>query len=147
LRYLFNHYAKNIVKGQSMIRGKNIKPIRSSLSLMMMVIFLVLGYCPVRNTLCSLASHSSQNKEQKAPRDIKAIVDDVCNAYNSGDKIIPYQEVVSKTTIPLLLAIVVAAAFFGSIAPLKRLVVLYPYPAARGLNTIPLYLANRSLLI
>lgn len=114
---------------------------------MMMVVFLVLGYCPVRNVLCSLASHASQNKEQKPPRDIRAVVEDACNAYNSGDKIIPYQEVVSKTRVPLLLAIVVAAVFLAGIALLKKLVVLYPNTAARGLNPIPLYLANRALLI
>jgi hypothetical protein len=130
-----------------MKHGKNIKPIRSSLSLVMMVIFLVLGYCPVRNALCSVANNPVQNKEQKAPRDIKAIVEDACNAYNSGDKIIPYQEVASKTAIPLLLAIAVAVVFFAGLCLLKKVVVLYPNIAVRGLSPIPLYLANRALLI
>ncbi|WP_121811482.1 hypothetical protein [Mucilaginibacter kameinonensis] len=130
-----------------MTQSKNTKSLRSALSLMMMVVFLVLGYCPVRNVLCSLASHASQNNEQKAPRDIKAIVEDVCNAYNSGDKIIPYQEVVAKTTVPLLLAVVVAAVFFAGIVLLKKLIVLYPDTLAFNLSAIPLYLANRALLI
>ncbi|MFC0517605.1 hypothetical protein ACFFGT_25555 [Mucilaginibacter angelicae] len=130
-----------------MTHGKSIKSIRSSLSLMMMVIFLVLGYCPVRNTLCSIANHSPQSKEQKAPRDIKAVVDEVCNAYNSGDKIIPYQEAASKTAVPLLLAIIVAAVFFVGIGLLKKVSVLYRNIATRSLSPIPLYLANRALLI
>lgn len=112
-----------------------------------MVIFLVLGYCPVRNALCSVVNHSPQSNEQKAPRDIKAIVDEVCNAYNSGDKIIPYQEAASKTAVPLLLAIVVAVVFFAGIGLLKSVTVLYRNIAARGLNPIPLYLANRAFLI
>lgn len=130
-----------------MTQVKNIKSIRSALSLMMMVVFLVLGYCPVRNALCSIASHSAQSKEQKAPRDIRAIVDEVCNAYNSGDKIIPYQEAASKTAVPLLLAIVVAVVFFAGIGLLKNITVLYPNITARSLSLIPLYLANRALLI
>lgn len=112
-----------------------------------MVIFLVLGYCPVRNTLCSLASHSSQNKEQKAPRDIKAVVDDVCSAYNSGDKIIPYQEVVSKTTVPLLLAIAVSVVVFAGLGLFKKIAVLYPNIKSSGLKQLPLYITNRALLI
>ncbi|UOE50704.1 hypothetical protein MTO98_06400 [Mucilaginibacter sp. SMC90] len=129
-----------------MTQGKNSKSIQSSLSLMIMVAFLVLGYCPLRNVLCSLANHSPQNKEQKAPRDVKAIIEE-CNAYNSGDKVIPYQEVVSKTTVPLLMAIVVEAVPFAGIGLSKKVVALSPYIAVRGLSAVPIYLANKALLI
>lgn len=112
-----------------------------------MVIFLVLGYCPVRNALCSFTNHHGQTKEQKAPRDIKAIVEDACNAYNSGDKVIPYQEATSKTTVSLLLAVAVAVVFFACINLFKNVTVLYANRAPRGLNSIPLYLVNKALLI
>ncbi|WPU97765.1 hypothetical protein SNE26_17195 [Mucilaginibacter sp. cycad4] len=113
---------------------------------MIMVIFLVLGYCPLRNVLCSLAGNSPQNNKQKAPRDIKAVVED-CSAYNSGDKIIPYQEVTAKTAVPLLLAVVVAVVFFTGAGVSGKVTVLYRTSAGHNLSPIPLYLANRALLI
>ena len=124
---------------------KSLQFLRSLTSLMIIVIFLVLGSCPVRNALCALVNHRPPNSEQKSTGDLKIIAHDICMEFGFN-KIIPLHKLISSSKALVLTAVLVTA-FFVSIGLLTNGNVLHPKLATAFLNTIPTYLRNRVLLI
>ena len=124
---------------------KSLQFLRSLTSLMIIVIFLVLGSCPVRNALCALVNHAPPNIEQKPTDDLKIIAHDICMEFGFN-KITPLHKLTSSSKALVLIAVLVTA-FFVSIGLLTNGNVLHPKLATAFLNTIPTYLRNRVLLI
>ena len=128
-----------------MTPGKKKTFLRSLISLMVMVIFLVLGFCPLRNVLCSLVNPGPQKITHNVPDHAKIIVRDDCTA-TAFNKTLPFYERTFNGN-PLIFVAILLTVFFVSNGLLTKDQFLrsknHRYPP----NAIPIYLRNYVLLI
>lgn len=110
-----------------------------------MMIFLALGFCPLRNALCSLAKPAPQKIVNKVPEHAKIIVHDGCAA-TVINKILPFNGHPSNGN-PLIFVAILVAVFFASSGLLTKdqflLFKNHRYPS----DVVPIYLRNHVLLI
>jgi len=124
--------------------GKKPRLLRSITSLMVIVIFLALGFCPLRNALCALAHPVSQNTNMKAPAYAKIIAHDDCLTAVFSQAIAFQKQLLNGNALifaGILLMAFCACGIFREIAPHYSKITV-PYP-----NVVPIYLKNRVLLI
>jgi hypothetical protein len=125
--------------------GKKVQPLRSFTSLLVMVIFLVLGFCPLRNALCSLANPAPQKIAHKVPEHAKIIVHDEC-ATVTINKILPFNGHISNGN-PLIFVSILLTVFFVSSGLLTKDQFLLFKNHRHSLSAVPIYLRNHVLLI
>ena len=108
--------------------------------------FFVFGSCPIRNAISSLINDTSQTTEQKNAGTATAVSNHTCTGYTSDDVTLFHDGSSSVNPSLPLFAVLVTAAFPGrqllNNIPLQHDVVSVP-----GVNSIPIYLRNRALLI
>ncbi len=104
-------------------------------SLGVLGVFLLLGFCPLRNMLCRLAQPEPVTKAQPAPDYAKI---------TSGKECVTFTMVTQRAAQPALSPNTVFR-FAGSCAALK--VTAGPIALTSCSSTIPLYLRNRALRI
>jgi hypothetical protein len=125
--------------------GKKNQSLRSFFSLMAMMIFLILGFCPLRNALCSLANSSPQKVAHNVPEHAKIISHDACTTV-AINKNIPFNGYIFNGN-PLIFVAILLTFFFISIGLLaKDRFLLFKnrrYPS----SAVPIYLRNHVLLI
>ena len=125
--------------------GKKVQSLRSFTSLTVMVIFLVLGFCPLRNVLCSLINPGPQKITHNVPDHAKIIVHDDCTA-TAFNKIPPFYEHTFNGDPLIFVAILLTVFFVSNGLSTKNQFLLsknHRYPP----NAIPIYLRNHMLLI
>jgi len=106
--------------------------------------FFVFGSCPVRNAISSLIDDTSQNTEQINAGNTKGISNNTCTGYTSDEISLFHDGTSSVDPTSPLLAVPVTALF----PPLfNKINVLHDALSAPGVNSIPIYLRNRVLLI
>jgi hypothetical protein len=125
--------------------GKKVQSLRPFTSLMVMVIFLVLGFCPLRNVLCSLVNPVPQKIVHNVPEHAKIIVHDDCTA-TAFNKIPPFYEHTFNAN-PLIFVAILITVFFVSNGLLTRDQFLLSKNHRYSPNAIPIYLRNHVLLI
>jgi hypothetical protein len=128
-----------------MTPGKKKTFLRSLTSLMVMVIFLVLGFCPLRNVLCSLVNRVPQKIAHNVPEHAKIIVHDDCTA-TTFSKILPLYKPTSNRN-PLIFVAILLTVFFVSNGLLTKDQFLLSKNHRYPPNAIPIYLRNHVLLI
>jgi hypothetical protein len=108
--------------------------------------FFVFGSCPVRNTISSLINDTSQNTKQKNAGNANIISNNTCTGYTSDNITFFYEEASSvNPSLPLLAVLV--TAFFLALHLFNKIDFLHDVRSAPGVNSIPIYLRNRVLLI
>ena len=125
--------------------GKKVQSLRSFISLMVIVIFLVLGFCPLRNVLCSLVNPVPQKIAHNVPEHAKIIVHDDCTA-TTFIKILPLYEPTFNGN-PLIFVAILLTVFFVSNGLLTKDQFLLSKNHRYPPNAIPIYLRNHVLLI
>jgi hypothetical protein len=125
--------------------AKKVKFLRSSTSLMVMMIFLMLGFCPLRNALCSLAGPVSSKIKHKVPEHAKIIVHDDCTA-SAINKASSFYEHTFNKNLLIFVALLLTVFFVNNDLLTKgRYLQLVNYRCSP--NVIPIYLRNHVLLI
>lgn len=123
--------------------GKIRQSLHSFTSLMLVLIFLVLSSCPVRNALFSYLKKG--HAEQKSTGGTKITAHDMC-AGPSFSRIIPSPERISNN-IPTALTTVLFIAFLTCFDLFKKIIHRFYSPPAFRINPIPIYLRNSVFLI
>lgn len=125
--------------------GKKVQSLRSFASLMVMMVFLAFGFCPLRNVLCSLANPLPQKIAHNVPEHAKIIVHDECitTAFN---KILPFHQYPSNANL-LVFAAILLPGFFAGTGFLTKDQILQSKNHRYPPNAIPIYLRNHVLLI
>ena len=124
---------------------KKVRSLRSFTSIMVMVTFLVLGFCPLRNMLCSLVNPVPPKIAHSVLEHAKIIVHDDCTA-TSFNKILPFYEHTFSGHLLIFVAILLTVFFVSNGLLTKDQFLLsknHRYPP----NAIPIYLRNHVLLI
>ena len=124
---------------------KKALPLRSFTTLAVIVIFLVLSFCPLRNALCSLVNHVPKKTAHAVPEHAKIISHDNCTAFTLH-KSLPFYESASNEN-PLIFVAVLLTVFFVSSDILTKRQFLLSQNHRCSLNAIPIYLKNHVLLI
>lgn len=123
---------------------KKVKSLRSFTSLMVMLIFLVLSFCPLRNVLCSMVNPVPQKIAHNVPEHAKIIGHDDCTV--TTFKILPFYERTFNGNLLIFVAILLTVFFVSNGLLTKNQFLLsknHLYPS----NAIPIYLRNHVLLI
>lgn len=127
-----------------MIRSEKIRQnLHSCTSLVLVLIFLVLSSCPVRNVLFSYLKKG--HVEQKSTEGTKIAAHDMC-AGSSFSRIIPSPERISHN-IPAALAAVLFTAFLACFDLFRKVIHRFFSPPAFSSDPVPIYLRNGVLLI
>ena len=108
--------------------------------------FFVFGSCPVRNAISSLINDTSQNQGQKNAGNANVISNHTCTGYTS-DNITLFNDGTSSVNPTLPLLAVPVTALFPDPPLFNKIDVLHDALSAPGVNSIPIYLRNRVLLI
>jgi hypothetical protein len=124
---------------------KKVRSLRSFSSLMVMVVFLVLGFCPLRNTLCSLVNPVPQKITHNVPEHAKIIVHNDC-ASTVFNKIPPFYEHTFNGN-PLIFVAILLTVFFVSNGLLTKDQFLLSKNHRYPPNAISIYFRNNVLLI
>ena len=129
-----------------MLSQRTMQSLRYLGGLLVILGFFVFGSCPVRNSISSLINDTSQNPEQKDAGNANVISNNTCTGYTSDEISFLYDGTSSVNPTSPLLAVPVTALFPG--LPLfNKINVLHDALSAPGVNSIPIYLRNRVLLI
>ena len=129
-----------------MLSQKTMQSLRCLSGLLIILGFFVFGSCPVRNAISSLINDSSQNTEQKNSGSANVISNKSCTGYTS-DEISLFHDGTSSVNPTLPLLAVPVSALFPHPSLYNKINVLDDTLSAPGVNTIPIYLRNRVLLI
>jgi hypothetical protein len=129
-----------------MLSQRTLQSLRYLGGLLIILGFFVFGSCPVRNAISSLINDTSQNPEQKNAGNANVISNNTCTGYTSDEISLFYDRTSSVDPSLPLLAVHVTTLFPGS--PLfNKINVPHDALSTPGVNSIPLYLRNRVLLI
>jgi hypothetical protein len=140
------HYKQRARAALIMIRsGKIRQSLHSFTGLLLVLIFLVLSSCPVRNAFFSYLQKAHGGVEQKSTGGTKITAHDMC-AGSSFSKIIPSPERISNNA-PTVLAAVLFTAFLAFFDLFKKIIHRFFSPPAFKSNPVPIYLRNNVLLI
>jgi hypothetical protein len=124
---------------------KKARSLCSFTSMIVMVIFLVLGFCPLRNVLCSLVNPGSPKIAHNVPDHAKIIVHDDCTV-TAFNKTLPFYERTFNGN-PLIFVVILLTVFFVSNGLLTKDQFLRSKNHRHPPNAIPIYLRNHVLLI
>jgi hypothetical protein len=109
-------------------------------SLTVIVIFLLMGFCPLRNALVSLVKPVPAKNTRKVPERAKIIAADDCTV-STAQKIAPQREPMPDgNALPLLAVARTLPSFY---VRLQRLKILPGYLVP----SVPIYLRNQVMLI
>jgi hypothetical protein len=125
--------------------GKKKTFLRSLTSLVVMVIFLVLSFCPLRNELCSLVNPLSKKMAHSVPEHAKIIAHDDCTT-TAVSNIVPLHQRTFNGG-PLIFVAILLTVFFASNVLLTKGQFLLSKNQRYLPNAIPIYLRNHVLLI
>jgi hypothetical protein len=116
------------------------QPFISLASLTIMIVFLLLGFCPLRNTLVSLVKPVPAKNSRKVPERAKIIAADDCTV-STTQKIAPSREPMpSGNALPLRTVPLTLPGFSVRFQRLK-------IPPGYLVPPVPLYLRNQVMLI
>jgi len=116
----------------------------SLLSLAIVTAFLLLGYCPLRNILLSLAQH--QHTIPKTNGAHLLVSDDACKGAVINPLSAVQQQITDAAPAPAWFAVTNNAYPSGFYAP-KKISSFTPAPVTATFNPVPIYLRKRVLLI
>lgn len=138
------HYKKKACAARIMMRSEKIREsLHSFTGLLLVLIFLVLSSCPVRNALFSCLKKG--HAEQKSTGGTKIAAHDMC-AGAGFSKIIPSPERISHNT-PAAFVAVLFTAFLVCSDLFKKIIHRFYSPPAFRINPVPIYLRNSVFLI
>jgi hypothetical protein len=129
-----------------MLSQKTMQSLRYLGGLLVILGFFVFGSCPVRNAISSLINDTSQNTEQKNAGNANVISNHTCTGYTS-DNITLFHDGTPSVNPSLPLLAVPVTALFPAPPLFNKISFLHDVRSAPGVNSIPLYLRNRVLLI
>ena len=125
--------------------AKKILCFRLSISLALAVVFLTLGFCPLRNALSSIIDPAIPKSARVVPVYSKIIAHDDC-ALAVADKIIPQNEGRFHVN-PLMFFVILFAAFIIGNSLFSELNSGGLKALHACISAMPIYLMNRVLLI
>jgi len=137
------HYKKK-ARAVLITPGKIRKNLHSFVGLMLVLVFLVLSSCPVRNALFSYLKKAHGGHEQKSTGGTRISAHDMC-AGSGFSKIIPSPERISNYT-PVTLTAVLLTAFL-CLALFKETLHRFYSPPVFRINPVPIYIRNSVFLI
>jgi hypothetical protein len=117
---------------------------KASAILLFVLIFLILGFCPVRDFLFSSLGSAPQTTQHKKISEIKTFTYHICQQSGPDKKMVLAH--ISNAN-PLAFITVVILIFCTGIVDLQKMAVRYQDIAAISSNQIPIYLRNKILRI
>ena len=129
-----------------MLSQKTIQCLRYLSGLLMILGFFVFGSCPVRNAISSLINDTSQNTEQKNAGNSNVISNHTCTGY-TPDNVTLFHGGTSSVNPSLPLLAVIVTPVFPPLHLFNKISFLHEVVSAPSVNSIPIYLRNRVLLI
>jgi hypothetical protein len=124
---------------------KTMQCLRCLSGILIILGFFVFGSCPVRNAISSLINDTSKNTEQKNTGAANVISNNTCTGYTSDSITLVHDGTSSVNPFFPLFAVLVTTPFL-----LHHLFYKINFLQARpvpGVNSIPIYLRNRVLLV
>ncbi|WP_426670063.1 hypothetical protein ACPPVU_02230 [Mucilaginibacter sp. McL0603] len=118
---------------------------KPSAILLFILIFLIFGYCPVRDSLFSALGRAPQTAQHKKIGEIKTFTYHICQE-SGPDKLTPVLAHISNAN-PLAFIAVGILIFCTSIVDLQKMAIRYQDIAVISSNQVPIYLRNKVLRI
>ena len=113
---------------------------KASALLLFILIFLILGFCPVRDFLFSALGRTPQTAQHKKISEIKTFTYHICQESGPDKKTVLAH--ISNAS-PLAFIAVVIFIFCTGIVNLQNMAVLYQDIAVISSNQVPVYLRNK----